>query len=158
MLTLSTAPLQDAGGEICGARGIGIDISEYDAQSSRIAGQLRRGEVLDHVLARVGQEPDAGRMMDAALWTLVHAVGAEGAAVIASLAKGAPLELIHECGPGADAVLDVAVRHVAEHPTEAAPVTNLDGRPVLVAGCQSSVRRQSGPCDLARRGQSALGL
>lgn len=137
MLTLSTAPLHDDAGEICGARGIGIDISEYDNQSSRIAGQLRRGEVLDHVLARIGQEPDAGRMMDAALWTLVHALGAEGAAVIASLAEGAPLELIHECGPGAEAVLEVAVRHVTEHPAGAVPVINLDGRPVLVAGCQN---------------------
>ena len=137
MMTISAAPLHDAPGEVCGARGIGIDISEYDTQSSRVAGQLRRGEVLDHVLARVGQEPDASRMMDAALWTLVHALGAEGAAVIASLADGASLGLIHECGPGADAVLDVAVRHVTEHPTEAAPVASLDGRPVLVAGCQS---------------------
>ena len=48
----------------------------------RVAASLRRGEVLDHILWRMGQEVLAPRMMQAALDALVNALGAEGAAVI----------------------------------------------------------------------------
>ena len=61
--------------------------------------------MLDHILSSVGQETGADSMMDAALWALIHALGAEGAAVIGSLSETAPTEVLHECGPGASAIL-----------------------------------------------------
>ena len=144
MIAISTAPLRDATGQVCGARGIGIDMTEYDTQSSEIATRLRRGEVLDHILSKVGQEAEADRMMDTALWTMLHALGAEGAAVIAALSEGGPVELIHECGPGAEAVLDAAARQVVDRPAEASSIANMDGRAVLVIGCQSQFGRNTG--------------
>ena len=78
----SAAPLLDAEGRIVGARGIGVDWTEYDEHQGRVAAALRRGEVLDHILWRMGQEVLAPRMMQAALDALMNALGAEGAAVI----------------------------------------------------------------------------
>ena len=114
MMTISATPLFDVDGAMVGARGIGIDMTENDAQTSQIAGRLRRGEVLDHILCRVGQEADADSRMNAALWALVHALGAEGAAVIGGASDDAPIELLHECGPGAPAVLSAAGRLVSQ--------------------------------------------
>ena len=65
-----------------GTRGIGVDWTEYDEHEGRVATALRRGEVLDHILWRMSQEVLAPRMMQAALDTLMNALGAEGAAVI----------------------------------------------------------------------------
>ena len=82
MLALSAAPLLDAEGRIAGTRGMGVDWSEFDDSAARVAAALRRGEVLDHILWRMGQEVLAPRMMQAALDSLINALGAEGAAVI----------------------------------------------------------------------------
>ena len=84
----------DKAGQIAGARGIGIDLSDSDSQASQIAGRLRRGEVLDHILSRVSQETTADSMMDAALWALIHALGAEGSAIIGAARRRAPS---HRC-------------------------------------------------------------
>ena len=137
MMTVSAAPLRDAAGAIVGARGIGIDMTDCDAQTSRIAGRLRRGEVLDHILSRVGQETGADRMMDAALWALIHALGAEGAAVIGGLSEQGPIEVLHECGPGASTILPAAIRLVAKQTAEPGHTTHLDGRFVLAVGCET---------------------
>src|SRR5487761_2444594 len=72
----------DALGHLAGSRGVGIDITAQDAREAQVAAALRRGEVLDHILSRIGQEVLAPRMMLAALDALVNALGAEGAAVI----------------------------------------------------------------------------
>ena len=82
LMTISTVPLRNEHGVIIGARGVGIDMTVGDTQTAQIAGRLRRAEVLGHILARVGQEAGADAMMDAALWALIRALGAEGAAVI----------------------------------------------------------------------------
>jgi diguanylate cyclase (GGDEF)-like protein/PAS domain S-box-containing protein len=137
MMTVSAAPLYDSRGAIIGARGVGIDITDSDAQISQIAGRLRRGEVLDHILSRVGQETGADRMMDAALWALIHALGAEGSAVIGGLSESVPIEVLHECGPGASAILPAAIRLMAQRPAEPSHATNLDGRFVLAIGCRT---------------------
>jgi diguanylate cyclase (GGDEF)-like protein len=135
MMTVSASLLLDSSGQIAGARGIGIDLSGGDAQTSQIAGRLRRGEVLDHILSRVSQETGADHMMDAALWALIHALGAEGASVVGSAADDAPPQVLHECGPGASAVLATASRLLTQ-PTSPLAV-NTDGRFVLAAGCQT---------------------
>jgi diguanylate cyclase (GGDEF)-like protein len=137
MIAFSAVPLFDSAGAVRGARGIGIDMTAYDAQSSLIAGRLRRGEVLDHVLSRVGQETEADRMMDVALWTMVHALGAEGAAIAAALAPGCPIDIVHECGPGAEAIRDSAAGLLSEPAAVPVCATNPDGRRLLVVRCPS---------------------
>jgi diguanylate cyclase (GGDEF)-like protein len=144
MMAISAAPLFDGTGQIIGTRGIGIDLSEYDAQSSHIAGRLRRGEVLDHILSRVGQEVVADHMMDAALWALIHALGAEGAAVIAASPDSPRVRILHDCGPGAAATLDTAARLIALQPAEPGEAANFDGRLVLAVGCQTRFGAQAG--------------
>ena len=93
-LMFSSAPLLDANGEICGARGIGIDVTEYHEQALSVASSLRRGEVMDFILWSVAQEVIAPRMMDTALATLVNALAADGAAVVVAR-PGGTVELLH---------------------------------------------------------------
>ena len=144
MMTISATPMFGSNGEIVGARGIGIDMTDYEAQTSLLAGRLRRGEVLDHVLSRVGHETGADNMMDAALWALIQALGAEGAAVIGAISEDAAIEVLHECGPGASSILVAAARMMTLRNTEADRAVNLDGRFVLTVGCQTRFGAKAG--------------
>jgi len=67
LIAISATPLRDDKGAIVGARGVGINMTDGDEQAARIAGRLRRAEVLRHILTRVGHEAGADAMMDAAL-------------------------------------------------------------------------------------------
>jgi diguanylate cyclase (GGDEF)-like protein len=137
MMTVSATPLHDGAGRVIGARGVGIDMTDADAQSSEIAGRLRRAQALDHILTRVGQEADTDSKMDAALWALIHALGAEGAAVIGAVSDEAKIEVLHECGPGASAVLEAAIGLVTGAASEPGHITNRDGRMILAVGCET---------------------
>jgi hypothetical protein len=108
-----------------------------DTQTSEIAGRLRRAEVLGHILARVGQEAGADAMMDAALWALIRALGAAGAAVIGRRAEALSIEVLHECGPGASAVLSTAAALVAEETSETCHAVTVDGQFVLAVACRT---------------------
>ncbi len=136
-LTFAAAPLLDSQGRVVGARGIGLDVTEYDGHAAQVAGALRRGEVLDHILWRMGQEVLAPRMMRGALDALVNALGAEGAAVVALPADGAEAALAHQAGGGGTAVLSVAAGLLRRGAAGASHATNDDGRRVLIASCQS---------------------
>ncbi len=142
LLAISAAPLTDAEGRIVGTRGMGVDWSEYDDGSARLAASLRRGEVLDHILWRMGGEVLAPRMMQAALDALVNAIGAEGAAVIDVGGEAGPLA-VHRAGGGADEVLDeaTALLAVADGPSGASAK---DGRPILVATCRTLLGSNAG--------------
>jgi diguanylate cyclase (GGDEF)-like protein len=142
LLAVSAAPLIDAEGRIVGTRGMGVDWSEYDDGAARVATSLRRGEVLDHILWRIGGEVLAPRMMQAALDALVNAIGAEGAAVI-DIGGEDGLALVHRAGGGADEVLAqaTAMLAVAEGPTDAFAK---DGRPILVAACRTRFGANAG--------------
>jgi diguanylate cyclase (GGDEF)-like protein len=144
MMAISAAPLLGPAGAVVGARGIAIDMTDYDTQSSQIAGRLRRGEVLDHILSRVGQELVADHMMDAALWAMIHALGAEGAAVVAASAESPRLRILHDCGPGAAAAIDTAARLLAVQPPEPGEAVNFDGRLVLAVGCPTRFGANAG--------------
>lgn len=137
MMNVSAAPLHDAAGHVIGARGIAVDITDSDAQTSQIAGRLRRGQVLDHILSRVGQETSADSMMDTALWALIRALGAEGAAVIGKISDETGIEVLHECGPGAPAVLEAAAASMTGKMATPGCATNPDGRVVLTTTCQT---------------------
>ena len=136
-LTFSAAPICDAMGSITGARGVGIDMTEYTTRGEQIAAALRRGQVVDHILGRVGREVLAPRMMEAALDALMKALGGEGTGVVVLHADGSYSHVLHQVGMGAEAVLDQAARLLAEHPETAAQGTGIDGQPLLTAGCRT---------------------
>jgi len=135
-LTFAAAPLLDPQGRVVGARGIGLDVTEYDGHEAQVAAALRRGEVLDHILWRLGQEVLAPRMMRGALDALVNALGAEGAAVVTLPADTGEPTLTHQAGGGGTAVLSVAAGLLQRSSGAAGQASNDDGRRVLVASCQ----------------------
>src|ERR1700722_10845451 len=144
LMTISTVPLRDEQGVIVGARGVGIDMTDDDTLTAQIAGRLRRAELLGHILARVGQEADADAMMDAALWALIRALGAEGAAVVGSLAEAHPIEVLHECGPGASAMLSAAAELLVKETCESCHAVTLDGRFLLAVACRTRFGSKAG--------------
>jgi diguanylate cyclase (GGDEF)-like protein len=137
LVTISALPLHDAAGQVIGARGIGIDMTDSDAGSVQIAGRLRRGQVLHYILMQVKRETHVDSMMDAGLGALIHALGAEGAAVIGAVCQGSEIEILHECGPGASEVLQAASKVLANGGTKASRVTAPDGRSLLAIGCDT---------------------
>ena len=142
MLALSAAPLLDAEGRIAGTRGMGVDWSEFDDFAARVAAALRRGEVLDHILWRMGQEVLAPRMMQSALDALTNALGAEGAAVI-DVCGGATALVAHRAGGGADEVLAEATALLATA-GDPAVASAKGGRPILVAACRTRFGADAG--------------
>jgi diguanylate cyclase (GGDEF)-like protein len=142
LLAFSAAPLFDAEARIVGTRGVGVDWTEYDGHQGRVATALCRGEVLDHILWRMGQEVLAPRMMQAALDALMNAMGAEGAAVI-DLHGADGAALLHRAGGGAEEVLPEATR-LLRNASEPADATGEDGRPVVVSVCHTRLGAYAG--------------
>ncbi|MBS0643075.1 MAG: sensor domain-containing diguanylate cyclase [Acetobacteraceae bacterium] len=135
-LSFSTAPLIGANGRPAGTRGIGFDVTQYHLHASRIAGSLRRGEVLDFILWGVAQEVMAPRMMDAALAALVNALAADGAAVVAAHLDGRS-ELMHLAGAGCETLWSTAIDLAVQHGIEPTQTVTLDGRALLAVGCKT---------------------
>jgi diguanylate cyclase (GGDEF)-like protein len=142
MLAFSGAPLLDAEERVVGARGLGIDWTDFDREAGRTAALLRRGEVLDHILWRTGQETLAPRMMQSALDGLMNAVGAEGAAVL-DIASAAKSKAIHRAGTGADDIGAEAAALLADATDVVDAICN-DGRPIVVATCRTRFGAHSG--------------
>ncbi len=141
-LTFCAAPIHDQSGRVTGARGVGLDMTELDGQAAQVAAALRRAEVLDHILWRVGQEVMAQRMMEAALESLVNALGAEGVAVLRLTPAIPPLDaieprLVHAAGTGAEMIAEIARRQAWFAESNSPPPRTADGRPVLFAACQT---------------------
>ena len=134
-VAFAAAPLRDAEGTIAGARGLGVDLTEYDLQGAQIAAALRRGEVLDHILWRMGQSVLAPQMMRSALEALMNALGAEGAAVIALPGQGRPAVLAHHIGNGAEAVLRSAGTLLERHADIPPHLNDRSGRSVILTAC-----------------------
>ncbi|HET6194743.1 MAG TPA: GGDEF domain-containing protein, partial [Acetobacteraceae bacterium] len=142
MLAFSAAPLLDSEGRIMGTRGMGVDWSEFDSAAERNAVALRRGEVLDHILWRMGQEVLAPRMMQAALDALINALGAEGAGVIDVCGDGNG-RLMHRAGGGADEVVAEATMLLASA-SGAVAANGRNGRPILAAVCRTRFGANAG--------------
>ena len=142
----ATAPLLDAEGRVVGARGVGQDVSLQESHDIEVATALRRTEVLDHILWRMRQEVLAPRMMQAALDSIVTALGLEGAAVLDMMGDGVLPTATHQTGEGLTAVLFRALalldsgdrQSVAEHAAE------VDGRQLLVCPCQTRFGARAG--------------
>ena len=142
LLAFSAAPLLDAAARIVGVRGVGVDWSEYDEHQSRVAAALRRGEVLDHILWRMGQEVLAPRMMQAVLDALMNALGAEGAAVI-ELHRPDGAGSVYRAGGATDVVIPRATALLVAT-TGTTDATGDDGRPLLVAVCRTRFGADAG--------------
>jgi diguanylate cyclase (GGDEF)-like protein len=140
MLTLSVALLRDDQGTVVGARGVGIDMTAGDAQAARLAGRLRRAEVLPYMLSSIGHEAGADAKLDAALSVLMRALGAEGAAIVANAPDDAFATVLHECGHGAAAILPVAISLLSAAPQ----AVDVDGRLLLVVGLHASLATKAG--------------
>ncbi len=142
-LTFAAAPLLDAQGRVAGARGIGLDVTEYDGHEAQVAAAFRRGEVLDHILWRMGQEVLAPRMMRGALDALINALGAEGGGVVVQPADTGEAVLEHQAGGGGTAVLAIAAGLLQRgtvatgQAAAASQASNDDGRRVLAVSCQT---------------------
>jgi diguanylate cyclase (GGDEF)-like protein/PAS domain S-box-containing protein len=135
-VTFAAAPLFDSKGRQVGVRGLGIDITEQDSAEAQIATMLRRSAMLDHILTLMRKEVAAPRMMRALLDALANALGAEGAAIVRADSAGTPV-IAHEAGGGSPMVLATAahlLRTEADGPTRG---TTNEGRPVLVAACET---------------------
>lgn len=137
-------PILDPDGTIIGVRGLGIDATDTDAKTEETAAALRRGQVLEHILWRTGREVLAPRMMRAALHALINTLGAEGAAVITCPLGDRPPRIAHRAGTGADLILGTATPLLAAAAAPSEDCIASDGRPVLVATCQTRVGEPGG--------------
>lgn len=139
-LSFTAAPLLDRAGRIVGVRGVGLDVTELNRQDDRVAAALRRGEVLDHILWQMREEVLAPRMMEAALRSLMHALGAEGASVLDTLGVGLGPKLLYAAGTGADVVMPAIASTLSAGSADAATsveATAPDGRSLLISGCNT---------------------
>ena len=97
-----------------GTRGTAIGPHHTQQPGGHLMGRLRRMEVLDLLIERISREASVEAMMDVALWALLHALGAEGAAIVGPRAAGCAAEVLHACGPGAQAAADTALLMLAQ--------------------------------------------
>ena len=137
-MAFAAAPLTDDEGHIIGARGAGVDLTEQDAYDAAVAAQLRRSEVVDHILWRMRQEVLAPRMMQAVLEALMQALGAEGAALIDTAETDENAQLRHQVGGDAGPALPAALALLADGSLAPACATDPVGHQVLV--CPSYTR------------------
>ncbi len=149
----ASAPLLDGTGKIVGARGVGQDESEQEGHDAAVASALRRTEVLDHILWRMRQEVLAPRMMQAALTSIVTALGLEGAAVLDLLGDGVLPTVLHQTGSGLSAVLYQALFLLEQGQTEQTDAP--EGRCLMVCPCQTRFGAKAGLA-LWRAGGSRL--
>ncbi len=152
-VAFASAPLLDANGCGMGARGIGQDVSAQDGCDAAIATSLRRGEVLDHILWRMRQEVLAPRMMNAALDSVVTALGLEGIAVIELHDHDQLPSVLHEAGSGLAEVLERALSLLQHKPAEPSLSSMAGGPELLVCPCQTRFGARAGL--LAWRGPGA---
>jgi diguanylate cyclase (GGDEF)-like protein len=143
-LAFSAEPILDALGGISGVRGVGVDVTALDAPAAQLAGALRLGDALDHILSCMGQEVLAPKMLRSALEALTSALGAEGTAAILLPLGDAPPSVAHRGGAGAEAILPAAAALLAQHVNAPLQGEAADGRRLLTDICQARFGEQTG--------------
>ncbi len=143
-LAFSAEPMLDSLGHITGTRGVGVDMTALDAPGAQLAGALRLGDALDHILSRMGREVLAPKMLRSALEALASALGAAGAAAILLPADGQPASMTHRAGAGADSILPAAAALLAHHADAPLQGESEDGRRLLGDICQTRFGEQTG--------------
>jgi diguanylate cyclase (GGDEF)-like protein len=131
-LNFAAVPLLDEAGRIVGARGVAHDMSEQERREAEVAGALRRGEVLDHILWRMRKEVLAPRMMQAALDALSLATGCEGLTLLDTLGNGIEPSVLYATGRQVPSVVVTALGVLERTPEEPGSAVTQDGRVVLV--------------------------
>ncbi len=143
-VAIAAAPLTDAQGVIIGSRGLGQDVTEQDSFDARVAGALRRCELLDHILWHMRQEVLAERMMKSALDALVSALAAEGCAVVDMLGDGVASAVLHQVGIVLPDVLHSAMTLLEAGDDAPAETLAPDGRLILVCPARQRYGHQAG--------------
>lgn len=143
-IAFASAPLLDGAGRTIGVRGIGQDVSAQDGYDAATATALRRGEVLDHILWRMRQEVLAPRMMNAALDSVVTAMGLEGIGVIDLMGDAGLPSVLHQAGSGLDAVMAQSLALLQDAQSEPLRGIADEGRELLVCPCQTRFGEQAG--------------
>ncbi len=143
-VVMAAAPLTDAQGTIIGSRGLGQDVTEQDSYDARVAGALRRCELLDHILWHMRQEVLAERMMKSALDALVAALAAEGCAVVDMLGDGVASSVLHQIGIVLPDVLHSAMTLLESGDENPAQALAPDGRLILVCPSRQRYGHQAG--------------
>ncbi len=143
-LAFSAEPILDPLGHIVGTRGVGLDMTALDGPAAQMAGALRLGEALDHILSRMGREVLAPRMLRGALEALAQTLGAEGTAAIMLPDDGQGPLVAHQAGTGADTVAATAVRLLAWQTAGPSQGDAPDGRHVLASICLARYGVQTG--------------
>lgn len=143
-LAFSAEPMTDMLGRSAGVRGVGVDVTALDAPAALLAGALRLGEALDHILTSMGREVLAPRMVTSALDALTGALGADGTAAILLAAAADPPSVAHAAGSGADAVLPAAAALLSGGGDGPLTGTTADRRRLLAVVCQSRFGERTG--------------
>lgn len=102
------------------------------------------GDALERLIERIGQETESDRMVDAALWTLAQALGADGCAIVVVPAPDGAAELLHECGPIAPGILDAAGEALRADAASACKAEVAGNKSVLTIPCPSRFGTQTG--------------
>jgi diguanylate cyclase (GGDEF)-like protein len=143
-LVFASAPMLDVDGRIVGARGVGLETTVQEGHDAGVAAALRRQEVVDHILWRMGQEVMAPRMMQAALDALATATGAEGVAVVRTPGENACAGVLHRAGGSMGAVLPCAAAVLDAAGTEPVQAAADDRRLLLVCPSQTRFGERTG--------------
>ena len=107
-MALTTVPMLDEAGRSRGLRGIAVNVTEQERADAASTAALRRGDVLDHILAHMRLEVLAPRMMEAVLNDALPALGCNGVAVVDLLLGEDPVPILYAEGaalPGLGPIL-----------------------------------------------------
>jgi diguanylate cyclase (GGDEF)-like protein len=136
-LAFNVEPIAGSLGGIAGTRGVGMDVSATDASAAKLAGSLRLGDALDHILSEMSREVLAPKMIQAALSAVCRAMGAEGAAVArVPLDNGTPT-IAYRVGDGSIEISFTDASSWVGKGGRPTIVMLADGRSVLASVCQS---------------------
>ena len=135
-MALSAVPMLDDAGRPRGLRGVGVNVTEQDRSQAATAAALRRGDLLDHILARMRQEVLAPRMMRAVLDTVAPALGCSGAAVLDLLQTAPPL-VLHTAGTPPPSDIDTIMPSLVSGDDATSTALLPDGTQVLACPCST---------------------
>ena len=149
-MAISSRPLFDHCGQRAGTRGVGVDVTQQAERDMAAAAALRRADVLDHTMSAMRQEAMAPRMMQAGLNAIMHALGAQGAALLdlatAPLSEppALPWPVLHHVGEDPFPVLAEALQVLQEQDDAALVRRTPQGYTVLACPADTRFGERAG--------------
>jgi diguanylate cyclase (GGDEF)-like protein/PAS domain S-box-containing protein len=98
-VVVSSAPVLDAQGRWCGARGICRDVTAARARDAALARAENRERLIAHIIRTIGEEIDADAMLSAAVTAIAMAFGALDCRIY-RVAAGGGLDMAARYGQG----------------------------------------------------------